>query len=263
MNNLSITTWNVNSIKARLPRVIDWIKEHDPDVLCLQEIKCQEEQFPFMEIQSLGYSSVVSGQKSYNGVAVLTKDKAATVRHKTLPGNEENPQARYLEIEYNTHIIASIYVPNGNPIGTEKFSYKLNWMKRLYQHIHDNLLYLDKPVILCGDYNVIPEDRDCHLPQAWQHDALFQPESRQAWRAIQGLGFIDAYAAKNPVREHAFTFWDYTGGSWFKDEGIRIDHFLINAKAADRLIRCSIDKDERGKKKASDHVPVTLHLNPA
>jgi exodeoxyribonuclease-3 len=267
-STLNITTWNVNSIKARLPRVESWVQKNAPDVLCLQEIKCQEDMFPYEAFDALGYHAIVTGQKTYNGVAILLRHNNSSapsfnVREKILPGDKDDEQARYLEIDYHDCVIACLYLPNGNPIGTDKFSYKIKWMDRLYQHAKNTLLYQEKPVILCGDFNVIPNEKDCYDPEAWKEDALFQKETRRAFRAIKNLGFVDAYDEMHPKKEHAYTFWDYQKGRWFKDQGIRIDHFLINGKAADKAQTCAIDRDERGQEKASDHVPVTLQISLA
>ena len=255
---MKIATWNVNSIKARLPNVLEWLKEAEPDVALLQEIKCQAADFPAMEFQSLGYQVHAVGQKSYNGVALLSKQPASDVIE-GLPGDESDEQARYVEATVGGVRVASIYLPNGNPVDSEKYPYKLGWMKRLKAHAA-SLLASEQPVVLAGDYNVIPEPRDCYDPVAWAGDALFLPETRRHFREIVNLGYTDAFRAINPQRV-AYSFWDYQAGRWPRDEGIRIDHLLLSPQAADRLRDAGIDKKVRGREKASDHTPVWCVLD--
>lgn len=255
-----IASWNVNSIKARLPIVLDWLDTHKPDILLLQELKCVEDDFPRDEIEKLGYHCAVSGQKTYNGVALISKDKPEDVIT-ALPGDDADEQARYVEATVSGIRVASIYLPNGNPVGTEKFDYKLGWMKRLRTHAQ-KLLDGHKPVVLGGDYNVIPEDdKDVWDPKAMADDALAQPESRAAYRALQHLGLTDAYRALHPDEAGAYTFWDYQARAWPQDHGFRIDHFLLSPEAADRLKKCWIDKEPRGRQKASDHTPILIELD--
>lgn len=255
---MKIATFNVNSIKARLPNVLEWLKESEPDVALLQEIKCQAADFPVLEFQSMGYQVQAVGQKSYNGVALLSRQPAADVRE-GLPGDEADEQARYVEATVQGVRIASIYLPNGNPVDSEKYPYKLGWMKRLKAHAA-TLLASEQPVVLAGDYNVIPEPRDCYDPAAWAGDALFLPETRRHFREIVHLGYTDAFRAIHPQRV-AYSFWDYQAGRWPRDEGIRIDHLLLSPQAADRLVDAGIDKKVRGREKASDHTPVWCELD--
>lgn len=251
---MKIASWNVNSIKMRLPIVCDWLKSQAPDVLLLQELKCESDSFPLMEIQSLGYHALVKGQKAYNGVAIITKEKAY-LRTDILDGDEADVQARYIEADVNGFIVASIYLPNGNPLGTEKFPYKLGFMKRLYERAKQ-LYALEKPVVLGGDYNVIPTDADARHPQNWKNDALAQPQSRAGFNAMLHHGYTDAFRALHTNEANAFTFWDYQNGAWPKDDGIRIDHLLTSPEATDKLKKCWIDKAPRGLEKASDHTPI-------
>ena len=268
-NGLTIATWNVNSIRARIHNVTQWLKNHQPDIVCLQEIKATEDNFPFLEIEKCGYQATVVGQKSYNGVAILTKgDKPDTVYHTVLPApngaqyeDRDNPQARYVEVGFKGVRVAGLYLPNGNPVDTDKFSYKLEWMDRLYTHVQTNMLYQSSPVILCGDFNVIPREMDCYAPEDWRHDALFHPKTVAAFHRLKNLGFYDAFESLYPLTDTPYTFWDYQAGCWPQNKGLRIDHFLLNPTAMDKLSGVIIDKDERDKEKASDHVPVILTLH--
>ena len=251
---MRIATWNVNSVNARLETVLRWFEEAAPDVACLQEIKCVDEKFPVEAFERLGYNAAVHGQKSYNGVAILSKTP--------LPGDDSDEHARYLEAVVagpRPVRVASIYLPNGNPIGTEKFDYKLRWMERLNAHARELLAY-EEPLALVGDYNVIPEPRDAAHPENWTGDALFQPQSREAFRALKWLGLTEAYLTIDGAPE-AYTFWDYQAGAWQRNNGIRIDHALLSPQAADLLRACVIHKDVRGWDKPSDHVPVVIELD--
>lgn len=254
---MKVATWNVNSIKARLPNVLDWLDGFQPDVALLQETKTIDENFPRLEIEERGYNILIHGQKSYNGVAILSKH-AIEDPLTGLPGDDTDEQARYAEGTINGIRFATIYLPNGNPIDTEKFSYKLGWMKRLKARAEE-LLAGETPVVLAGDYNVIPADVDVHNPAAWAGDALCQPESRAAFRKILHLGYVDAYRIYNTA-PHRYSFWDYQGGAWQNDHGVRIDHLLLSPQAADRLKASGIDTAPRGKPKASDHTPVWIEL---
>ncbi|MEK0085540.1 exodeoxyribonuclease III [Benzoatithermus flavus] len=254
----TIATWNVNSINARLSNVLEWLGAAKPDVVLLQEIKCQDAAFPREAIEDLGYQVATYGQKSYNGVAILSRWPILDVV-RGLPGEPGDEQARYLEATVDGMRVASIYLPNGNPVGTEKFAYKLAWMERLRARAAD-LLESGAPLVLGGDYNVIPEPIDCHDPKAWEGDALFRPESRRAFRALLHLGLVDAFRALHPHEEHAYSFWDYQKGAFQLDHGIRIDHLLLSPAAADRLVACAIDKEPRRRPKASDHTPVVATL---
>jgi exodeoxyribonuclease-3 len=255
---VTVATWNVNSIKARLPNVREWLAEARPDVALLQEIKCVDAAFPKDEIEDLGYAVATHGQKTYNGVAILARGRLEDVA-RGLPGDDSDDQARYIEASFGTLRVASIYLPNGNPPDSDKFAYKLAWLERLRRHCAA-LLESEQALVLGGDYNVIPEPVDCHDPQAWEGDALYRPESRAAFRALAHLGLVDAFRALHPDEVGAYTFWDYQGGAWQMGHGIRIDHLLLSPQAADRLVGCRIDKAPRGRPRASDHTPVIVEL---
>ena len=257
---MRIATWNVNSINARLETVLTWFQEASPDVACLQEIKCVDEKFPAAEFERLGYSVAVHGQKSYNGVALVSKTPLEDVR-KGLPGGDGDDHARYLEAVVSGPApvrVAAIYLPNGKPVGTEKFDYKLRWMDRLETHAR-NLLALEEQLVLAGDYNVIPEPDDADDPAAWAGDALFQPRTRAAFRRLKWLGLTDAYMAADG-EAGGYTFWDYQAGAWNRNHGIRIDHLLLSPQAADRLGEVVIHRGVRAREKPSDHVPVVVEL---
>jgi len=254
---VKIATWNVNSVKARLPHLLKWLGEAAPDVVLLQELKMTEEAFPRLEVEDAGYNVAVRGQKTYNGVAVLSKSPIE-VERTTLPGDDGDEQARYLEAFTGGLRVASIYLPNGNPIGTEKFDYKLAWMERLYHHAKD-LLATEDAIVLGGDYNVIPEEGDVYDPKAFADDALFQPESRAALRKIIYLGYTEAFRALH-AETGRYTWWSYRAGGWQRDNGVRIDHFLLSPQAADRLQACDIDRTPRAWEKPSDHTPVVVEL---
>jgi len=259
---MKIATWNVNSVKARLEAAMAWLKEAVPDVVCLQEIKCTDDAFPAAPFEECGYNCAVHGQKTYNGVAILSKRPLEDVTPR-LPGGDHDEHARYLEAlvpgDKGMLRVASIYAPNGNPIGTDKFAFKLAWLERLHARARA-LLAFEEPAALMGDYNVIPTEEDCWDPKAWMEDALFQPESRAALRKIENLGYADAFRACNP-QPYQYTFWDYQAGAWQKDHGIRIDHILLSPRALDQLNACAIDKRVRGGEKPSDHVPVWCEID--
>lgn len=258
---MRIATWNVNSINARLETVVRWFEQAQPDVACLQEIKCIDEKFPAEAFERLGYNIAVYGQKSYNGVALLSKRPLEDVR-RGLPEADGDDHARYIEAVISGPQpvrVASIYLPNGNPIDTEKFAYKLAWMGRLRRHV-ETLLPFEEPLALLGDYNVIPEERDAEFPNNWLGDALFQPESRAAFRGLKWMGLTDAYLEADGA-PGAYTFWDYQAGAWQRNNGIRIDHALLSPQAADRLRGVSIHRDVRGWDKPSDHVPLVIELD--
>ena len=253
-----IATWNVNSLKVRLGHVVDWLKTAQPDVLLLQEIKLVEEAFPRMEIEELGYNCAVSGQKTYNGVAILSK-RPIEVDQRGLPGDESDTQARYIEGFTCNVRVACIYLPNGNPVDTEKFTYKLGFLRRLHDHIQ-GLLLQEEAFVLGGDYNVAPTDHDVYNPEAWKNDALCRPESRAAFRKLLNLGLTDAIDVLGKNRGR-YTWWDYQAGAWQRDQGLRIDHLLLSPQAADRVTDSGIDKGPRGKEKPSDHTPVWCQLD--
>lgn len=255
---MRVATWNVNSIGARLPTALQVLQQLDADVICLQEIKCEEHRFPRLEIEALGYNVAILGQKSYNGVAILSRSRLEDVVY-GLPGAPDDAQARYLEVviphDGGAYRIASLYTPNGNPVDSEKFPYKLTWLERLRSRAAE-LLRHEEPLILAGDYNIIPREDDCFDPTAWAGDALFRPESRAAYRKLLSLGLTDAFMALDG-RPHQYTFWDYQAGAWQRDRGIRIDHLLLSPEAADRLRAVAIHRSARALEKPSDHVPTS------
>lgn len=252
---MKIVSFNINGIRARLPRLVDYLAREAPDVVCLQELKCADDALPIGDIEATGYHAVWHGQKGFNGVAILAREAAPNLRQVGLPGDPDDSHSRYIEAEVNGVIVASIYLPNGNPIGTEKFDYKLKWMERLRERAA-SILAEEKPAVLAGDYNVIPEDRDTFSRRAMANDALFQPESQSAFRAIVNQGWTDALRAVHPDEPRLYTFWDYTAGAWPRDAGFRIDHFLLSPQAADRLADAGVHKWARNEEKASDHAPV-------
>jgi exodeoxyribonuclease III len=257
---LIIATWNVNSVRQRTEHLLRYLRDVKPDVLCLQELKCVDEAFPHAEVEAEGYNASVHGQKGFNGVAILSK--APIEAASGLPGDTDDAQARYIEavIPNGAGIVrvASIYLPNGNPPETAKYTYKLAFMDRLIAHAKQ-LLALEEPFVLAGDYNVIPEPRDCADPAAWEGDALFLPQTRARYRTLLNLGLTDALRATTDD-SGLFTFWDYQAGAWQRNNGIRIDHILLSPRTADRLIEVAIDKERRGEDKPSDHVPVRVEL---
>ncbi|MEM9494653.1 MAG: exodeoxyribonuclease III [Pseudomonadota bacterium] len=264
---LKIATFNVNSINARLPRILEWFKEAQPDVAVLQEIKCIDEKFPALEFEDLGYHVEVHGQKTYNGVALLSKHPVEDVM-RGLPGDKTDEQARYIEAlitpstdddgESTPIRVGGLYLPNGNPAPGPKYDYKLKWMARLKKHA-EKLLSQEEAFVLAGDYNAIPQAEDTHDAAAWEGDALYRPETRTAFRGLLNLGLLDGLRQWDPSGVH-YTFWDYQRGAWEKDHGIRIDHLLLSPQAADRFVGAGVDRKTRGKEKPSDHVPVWVEL---
>ncbi|MGQ0673425.1 MAG: exodeoxyribonuclease III [Hyphomicrobium sp.] len=259
---MKITTWNINGVKARIEGLVAYLKDAAPDVLCLQEIKSVDEGFPREPIEALGYNVATHGQKGFNGVAILSRLPLEDVTPR-LPGNDTDGQARYLEATIapkggHAVRVASIYLPNGNPIGTEKFSYKLAWMRRLEAHAR-RAIEEETALVLAGDFNVIPTPDDAKRPAAWTGDALYQPESRGAWRSLAHLGFTDAVRACQP-EPGLYTFWDYQAGAFQKNDGIRIDHLMVAPQVADRLLRAGVDAFTRGWEKPSDHCPAWIEL---
>lgn len=252
---LTVASFNVNSIKARLPRLGDWLARRRPDVVVLQETKCTEEKFPGLEMEDAGYRWAAVGQKSYNGVALLSR-LPFTLQCRALPGDDTDTQARYLEALIDGRLrIGGLYLPNGNPLDSDKYAYKLAWMARLAAHARP-LVGAPLPTVLAGDFNVIPGPDDVHDPEAWRDDALFALPTRKAFRELMYQGWTDALDGAG----HRYTFWDYQRGAWARDEGIRIDHLLLNPAAADRLAETGIDREERGREKTSDHVPVWCRI---
>ncbi|ANK81607.1 MAG: exodeoxyribonuclease III [Rhizobiales bacterium NRL2] len=255
---MRIATWNVNSIKARLPRVVEWLGAAAPEVVCLQETKCEDQNFPAMEIEDLGYNIAIHGQKSYNGVAILSKRPIEDVQT-GLPGDDGDEQARYIEATVEGVRICGLYLPNGNPVPGPKFDYKLGWMDRLIERAQE-LLSLEETFIMAGDYNVCPTNDDVFDPAGFADDALCQPESRNRFRQLLNLGLTDGVHVFNP-QPHFYTYWDYQRGAWQKDHGLRIDHLLLSPQATDRLMASGVDKGPRGEPKASDHTPAWIELS--
>lgn len=258
---MRIATWNVNSIKQRTDSAVAWLKERAPDVVCLQETKCVDDAFPREPFEALGYNVAVHGQKTFNGVAILSKFPFDEVTPR-LPGDTEDDHARFIEAQISITggvvRIASVYLPNGNPVETEKYGYKLRWMDRLFHYAQERMA-LEEPLVLAGDYNVIPAARDARNPTAWVNDALFLPQTRSKFQALLNLGLTDALRAAADD-SGIYTFWDYQAGAWQKNNGIRIDHLLLSPQAVDRLTAVGVDKHVRAWEKPSDHVPVYIEL---
>ncbi len=260
---MKIVTWNINGVRARIENLLAWLKESDPDIVCLQEIKSQDEVFPREAIEAAGYHVETHGQKGFNGVALLSKVQPDEV-NRGLPGDDSDEQARFIEGVYTVATgvvrVCSLYLPNGNPPDDPvKYPYKLNWMDRL-RTFAESRLTLEEPLILAGDYNVIPEPHDCHDPKVWEGDALYLPRTRQSFRRLENLGFTDALRASSdevPV----YTFWDYQAGAWQKNNGIRIDHLMLSPEAANHLQSVAVEKHVRAWEKPSDHVPVAGYFN--
>jgi exodeoxyribonuclease-3 len=253
-----IASWNVNSVRARKAHLLDHLRaDGAPDVLLLQELKVEESGFPRAEVEAAGYHALVSGQKSYNGVAILSRAPAAE-RMRGLPDGDGDAQARYLEAEIGDLVVACVYAPNGNPLGTEKFAYKLAWMRRMAAHA-ETLFEEERTVVIGGDWNVCPTAADVWDERAMAADALLQPESRAAWRTLVWQGWTDAYRALHP-QDAGYTYWDYQAGAWPRDHGLRIDHLLLSPHAAQRLSACDVDRGPRGKDSPSDHTPVWCTL---
>ncbi|WP_298907257.1 exodeoxyribonuclease III [uncultured Aliiroseovarius sp.] len=257
---MKIASFNINGIKARLPALMDWLDEAQPDVAILQEIKSIDENFPREAFEDKGYNVETHGQKSFNGVALLSKLPLEDVT-RGLPGDDDDEQARYIEatvVGDHAVRICGLYLPNGNPVPGPKYDYKLAWMERLRARAEE-LLAEEIPFLMAGDYNIIPQAEDAARPQDWVEDALYRPESREAWRRILNLGMTEAFRARNQAPEQ-YSFWDFQRGSWQRNDGIRIDHFLLSPECADMLQDCQIDKEVRGREKPSDHVPIWVKL---
>jgi exodeoxyribonuclease III len=258
---MKIVTYNVNGIRARLPRLLEYLQEQKPDAVCLQELKCADENLPRDEVRRAGYEGVWHGQKGFNGVAILSRVDAPPALHlRGLPGDPTDSQSRYIEAGIGDLVIASLYLPNGNPVGTEKFAYKLRWIERLRLRGQE-LLATGRAVVLAGDWNVIPTEHpdDVFSARAMAPDALMQPESRAALRRVLDDGWTDAIRARHP-EGRMYTFWDYMAGCWRRDAGFRIDHLLLSPAAAARLTDAGVDKSYRGRDKASDHAPTWVEL---
>jgi exodeoxyribonuclease III len=258
---MRIATWNVNSIKQRVDNALAWLAERQPDIVCLQETKCVDDAFPREPFEALGYNVAVHGQKAFNGVALMSKFPFDEITP-GLPGGDGDDHARFIEAVVSTAQgalrVGCLYLPNGNPPHTDKYSYKINWMKRLSAYARERLR-LEEPLVLAGDYNVIPTAADVHNPQGWLKDALFLPQTREQFRSLSNLGLTDAVRAVS-ADTGLYTFWDYQAGSWQKNDGIRIDYALLSPQAADLLIDVQIDRHVRAWEKPSDHVPVVVDL---
>ncbi len=258
---MRIATWNVNSIKQRIENTLAWLAARRPEIVCLQETKCVDAAFPREPFEALGYNVAVHGQKTFNGVAILSKRPFEEVSAR-LPGDDGDEHARFLEAVVSAGAgvirVASIYLPNGNPPETDKYTYKIRWMERLLRYARERLA-LEESLVLAGDYNVIPTPNDVYNPAAWSGDALFLPQTRESFHALINLGFTDALRATSDAAA-LYTYWDYQAGAWQKNNGIRIDHVLLSPQAADRLTAAGIDKHVRAWEKPSDHVPVYVDL---
>ena len=258
---MKIASFNINGIKARIQALPDWLDEAQPDVVLLQEIKSVDETFPREVFEDRGYNVETHGQKSFNGVAILSKLPLEDVQ-RGLPGDDSDEQARWIEatvVGKQAIRICGLYLPNGNPVPGPKYDYKLAWMERLYTRAQQ-LLAEETPALMAGDYNIIPQAEDAARPDVWVEDALYRPESRAAYRRILNLGFTEAFRAMTQGPGH-YSFWDYQAGAWNKNDGIRIDHFLLSPQCADLLQDCQIDKDIRAREKPSDHVPIWVQLD--
>jgi exodeoxyribonuclease III len=258
---MRIATWNINSVKQRLDNATAWLAERAPDVVCFQETKCVDDAFPREAFEALGYNVAIHGQKGFNGVAILSKAPFDEVTSR-LPGDNGDEQARFLEAVISTQDgvvrVASIYLPNGNPPETDKYPYKIKWMDRLIDYARERMA-LEEPLVMAGDYNVIPAPADARNPAAWVGDALFLPQTRGRFRSLINLGLTDAVRAASDSAD-LYTFWDYQAGAWQKNNGIRIDHMLLSPQATDKLVSATIDKHVRAWEKPSDHVPVVVDL---
>lgn len=258
MDSLKIATFNINGIRARRTNLLEWLEREQPDVVCLQELKAQDADFPIDDIRSVGYGAIWHGQKSWNGVAILSKGDDPLEIRRGLPGDPDDTHSRYLEAAAHGVIVACLYLPNGNPQPGPKFDYKLAWFERFIEHAA-GLFSSGHPVVLAGDYNVIPTDEDIYNPRSWKKDALLQPESRECFERLLAQGWTDALRAKYPD-ERIYTFWDYFRQHWQKNSGLRIDHLLLSADLAPRLIDAGVDRWVRDQEHASDHAPTWITL---
>ena len=256
---MKIATYNVNGVNGRLPVLLRWLNEAKPDVVCLQELKAPEEKFPLPAINDAGYHAIWHGQKSWNGVAILARDAPPEEIRRVLPGDTEDLHSRYIEAKVKGITVGCLYLPNGNPAPGPKFEYKLDWFKRLTAHAA-TLFKSGEPVVLTGDYNVMPTEKDVYKPERWADDALFRPESREAFHKLVAQGWTDAIRKLYPG-ETIYTFWDYFRNAYGRNAGLRIDHFLLSTKLAKRLVTGGVDMHVRGWEKTSDHAPVWIELN--
>lgn len=255
---MKIATYNVNGINGRLPVLLKWLSQAKPDIVCLQELKAPQEKFPIEEINAAGYQAIWKGQKSWNGVAILSKGHEITEVQNSLPGNKDDVQSRYIEAIINKMVICCLYLPNGNPYPGEKFEYKLEWIKRLKKRANE-LIKMELPAILIGDFNIIPEEIDVYKPEKWIDDALFRKEVRKSFADLQKKGWIDSLRILNPEKQ-VFTFWDYMYHSYDRNAGMRLDHILISPYLASSLENSGVDSSVRGWEKSSDHAPVWITL---
>jgi exodeoxyribonuclease III len=261
MARMKLATFNINGIGARLPQLLRWLNEEQPDIVCLQELKTVDASFPVAEIQQAGYGALWVGQKSWNGVALLAKGREPLLIRRSLPGDDSDTQARYLEAAVQGLVVACLYLPNGNPQPGPKFDYKLAWFERLITHAA-GLYASGHPVALAGDFNVVPTDEDIYNPKSWRKDALMQPESRAAFETLLAQGWRDALRTLHP-EERIYTFWDYFRDHWPRNAGLRIDHILLNAPLAKKLQAAGVDSHVRGWERASDHAPTWVQFKPA
>jgi exodeoxyribonuclease III len=255
---MKLATYNVNGVNGRLPVLLRWLEQAQPDVVCLQELKSPDEKFPIIAIEKAGYGAIWHGQKSWNGVAILARGRQPEETRRGLPGDPDDVHSRYLESAIDGMLIGCLYLPNGNPAPGPKFDYKLKWYQRLTKYAK-GLIEIPQPVILAGDYNLIPTDLDAYKPERWVKDALFFPESRAAYRKLLSQGWTDALRARHPDAA-IYTFWDYFRNAYARNAGIRIDHFLLNGPAAERLVAGGVDSEVRGWEKTSDHAPTWITL---
>jgi len=258
MPAMKLATFNINNINRRLPNLLGWLAEAKPDVACLQELKAADGEFPVAAIDKAGYGAAWRGQRTWNGVAILARDAEPVVTRTALPGDPGDAQSRYIEAAVNGVLVASLYLPNGNPRPGPKFDYKLAWLARLAGHAAE-LAAGGVPVALAGDYNVVPTDRDIYPTRSWDRDALLAPECRAAFRRLLEQGWVDAIRAVHP-EEPMFTYWDYKRDRWPRDAGLRLDHILLSAELAGRLVDAGVDRACRGREGASDHAPAWVVL---
>ena len=256
---MKIATFNINNVKRRLPNLLRWLRAAKPDIVCLQELKCLDAEFPAQAIERAGYGAVWRGEKAWNGVAILARRVEPVLTRTALPGDRDDHEARYIEAAVNGILVASLYLPNGNPQPGPKFDYKLDWFRRLKLHAR-KLLKQDLPVVLAGDYNVAPTERDIYPTRSWDKDALIQPKSRAAFKSLVEQGWTDAIRTMHPS-EPMFTFWHYKRNRWPRDAGLRLDHLLLSPALAPRLAKAGVDRQVRGEDGASDHAPAWIVLN--
>ena len=255
---MKIATFNINNVNRRLANLLAWLEAAKPDVVCLQELKAADREFPIAAIESAGYGATWRGQQTWNGVAILARDAEPVITHRTLPGDSTDAQSRYLEAAINGVLIACIYAPNGNPQPGPKFDYKLAWLERLIEHAH-GLIDAGVQVVLAGDYNVVPTPADIYPTRSWDSDALVQPASRERFKRLIEQGWTDAIRSLHP-NQPMYTFWDYKRGRWGRDAGLRIDHLLLSPALSSRLSDAGVDKATRGEDGASDHAPAWVLL---